>query len=169
MKVILNADVKGQGKKGELKEVSDGYARNYLLPRKLATEATAGADEHGQKIEEKAKAAQIAREKAEAEENAKKLGAIQVKIAAKAGSNGKLFGSVTSKEISDALHEQFALTIEKQKIVQAEPIKSFGSFEVKKRAARTGRNPRSKETIEIPASQTPVFKAGKALKDAVAK
>ena len=71
------------------------------------------------------------REKAEAEENAKKLGAIQVKIAAKAGSNGKLFGSVTSKEISDALHEQFALTIEKQKIVQAEPIKSFGAYEVK--------------------------------------
>ena len=117
MKVILNADVKGQGKKGELKEVSDGYARNYLLPRKLATEAT--ADNLN------------AREKAEAEENAKKLGAIQVKIAAKAGSNGKLFGSVTSKEISDALHEQFALTIEKQKIVQAEPIKSFGAYEVK--------------------------------------
>ena len=80
---------------------------------------------------EPAKAAQIAREKAEAEENAKKLGAIQVKIAAKAGSNGKLFGSVTSKEISDALHEQFDLTIEKQKIVQAEPIKSFGAYEVK--------------------------------------
>ena len=126
MKVILNADVKGQGKKGELKEVSDGYARNYLLPRKLATEATAD-NLNAFRLKEKAKAAQIAREKAEAEENAKKLGAIQVKIAAKAGSNGKLFGSVTSKEISDALHEQF----EKQKIVQAEPIKSFGAYEVK--------------------------------------
>ena len=123
MKVILNADVKGQGKKGELKEVSDGYARNYLLPRKLATEATAD-NLNAFRLKEKAKAAQIAREKAEAEENAKKLGAIQVKIAAKAGSNGKLFGSVTSKEISDALHEQFA-------IVQAEPIKSFGAYEVK--------------------------------------
>ena len=122
MKVILNADVKGQGKKGELKEVSDGYARNYLLPRKLATEATAD-NLNAFRLKEKAKAAQIAREKAEAEENAKKLGAIQVKIAAKAGSNGKLFGSVTSKEISDALHEQ--------KIVQAEPIKSFGAYEVK--------------------------------------
>lgn len=130
MKVILNADVKGQGKKGELKEVSDGYARNYLLPRKLATEATAD-NLNAFRLKEKAKAAQIAREKAEAEENAKKLGAIQVKIAAKAGRNGKLFGSVTSKEISDALHEQFALTIEKQKIVQAEPIKSFGAYEVK--------------------------------------
>ena len=114
MKVILNVDVKGQGKKGELKEVSDGYARNYLLPRKLATEATA----------DNLNAFRL-------EENAKKLGAIQVKIAAKAGSNGKLFGSVTSKEISDALHEQFDLTIEKQKIVQAEPIKSFGAYEVK--------------------------------------
>jgi len=120
MKVILNVDVKGQGKKGELKEVSDGYARNYLLPRKLATEATA----------DNLNAFRL-KEKAEAEENAKKLGAIQVKIAAKAGSNGKLFGSVTSKEISDALHEQFDLTIEKQKIVQAEPIKSFGAYEVK--------------------------------------
>ena len=116
MKVILNADVKGQGKKGELKEVSDGYARNYLLPRKLATEATAD-NLNAFRLKEKA--------------NAKKLGAIQVKIAAKAGSNGKLFGSVTSKEISDALHEQFDLSIEKQKIVQAEPIKSFGAYEVK--------------------------------------
>ena len=111
MKVILNVDVKGQGKKGELKEVSDGYARNYLLPRKLATEATAD-NLNAFRLKEKAKAAQIAREKAEAEENAKKLGAIQV-------------------EISDALHEQFDLTIEKQKIVQAEPIKSFGAYEVK--------------------------------------
>ena len=110
MKVILNVDVKGQGKKGELKEVSDGYARNYLLPRKLATEATAD-NLNAFRLKEKAKAAQIAREKA--------------------GSNGKLFGSVTSKEISDALHEQFDLTIEKQKIVQAEPIKSFGAYEVK--------------------------------------
>ena len=82
MKVILNVDVKGQGKKGELKEVSDGYARNYLLPRKLATEATAD-NLNAFRLKEKAKAAQIAREKAEAEENAKKLGAIQVKIAAK--------------------------------------------------------------------------------------
>ena len=130
MKVILNADVKGQGKKGELKEVSDGYARNYLLPRKLATEATAD-NLNAFRLKEKAKAAQIAREKAEAEENAKKLGAIQVKIAAKAGSNGKLFGSVTSQEISDALKAQHGIEIEKNKIVQPEPIKTFGSFRVK--------------------------------------
>ena len=130
MKVIFNVDVKGQGKKGEMKEVSDGYARNYLLPRKLAMEANAD-NLNAYKLKEKAKAAQIAKEKAAAQETAAKLSDIQVKIAAKAGSAGKLFGSVTSKEISEALREQFGIEIEKQKIVQAEPIKSFGTFEVK--------------------------------------
>lgn len=130
MKVIFNVDVKGQGKKGEMKEVSDGYARNYLLPRKLAMEANAD-NLNAYKLKEKAKAAQIAKEKAAAQETAAKLSGIQVKIAAKAGSAGKLFGSVTSKEISEALREQFGIEIEKQKIVQAEPIKSFGTFEVK--------------------------------------
>lgn len=130
MKVIFNADVKGQGKKGELKEVSDGYARNYLLPRKLATEATAD-NLNALKLKEKAKAAQIAKEKALAEENAKKLGAIQVLIKAKAGAGGKLFGAVTSQEISRALKEQFDIDIEKNKIVQAEPIKTYGAFTVK--------------------------------------
>lgn len=130
MKVILNVDVKGQGKKGEMKEVSDGYARNYLLPRKLAVEANAD-NLNAFKLKEKAKAAQIAKEKALARENAAKLAAVQVKLAAKAGSAGKLFGSITSKEISDALRAQFGIEIEKQKIVQAEPIKSFGTYEVK--------------------------------------
>lgn len=82
MKVIFNVDVRGQGKKGELKEVSDGYARNYLLPRKLASEATAD-NINALKLKEKAKAAQIAREKAEAEANAKKLGEITVTVRAK--------------------------------------------------------------------------------------
>lgn len=130
MKVIFNVDVKGQGKKGEMKEVSDGYARNYLLPRKLAMEANAD-NLNAYKLKEKAKAAQIAKEKAAAQETAAKLSGIQVKIAAKAGNAGKLFGSVTSKEISEGLREQFGIEIEKQKIVQAEPIKSFGTFEVK--------------------------------------
>ncbi len=130
MKVILNVDVKGQGKKGELKEVSDGYARNYLLPRKLAVEATAD-NLNAYKLKEKAKAAQIAAEKAKALENAKQLESIIVKIGAKAGSNGKLFGSITSKEISDALAKQHSIEIEKQKIVLADPIKTFGSFDVK--------------------------------------
>ena len=130
MKVIFNADVRGQGKKGELKEVSDGYGRNYLLPRKLAAEATAD-NINALKLKEKAKAAQIAKEKAQAEENGKKLAGIQVIIKAKAGSGGKLFGAVTSQEISKALKEQFDMEIEKNKIVQAEPIKTFGSFTVK--------------------------------------
>lgn len=130
MKVIFNIDVRGQGKKGELKEVSTGYARNYLLPRNLATEATPD-NLNAFKLKEKAKAAQIAKEKAQAEEYAKKLGAVQVTVRAKAGANGKLFGAVTSQEISDALKEQFGMDIEKNKIVQAEPIKSYGSYTVK--------------------------------------
>ena len=130
MKVIFNADVKGQGKKGEMKEVSTGYARNYLLPRGLATEATAD-NLNAFKLKEKAKAAQIDKEKAQAQEYAEKLSGIQVTVRAKAGANGKLFGAVTSQEISDALKAQFGLDIEKNKIVQAEPIKSYGSYTVK--------------------------------------
>ncbi|MBQ3210138.1 MAG: 50S ribosomal protein L9 [Oscillospiraceae bacterium] len=130
MKVIFNVDVKGQGKKGEMKEVSTGYARNYLLPRNLATEATAD-NLNAFKLKEKAKAAQIAKEKAQAQEYAAKLNGVQVTIRAKAGNNGKLFGAVTSQEISDALKAQFDMDIEKNKIVQAEPIKSYGSFTVK--------------------------------------
>ena len=130
MKVIFNTDVKGQGKKGEMKEVSIGYARNYLIPRGLASEATTD-NINALKLKEKAKAAQMAREKAEAEENAKKLDGIQVIIRAKAGSSGKLFGAVTSQEISDALKEQHGIDIEKNKIIQADPIKTFGSYQVK--------------------------------------
>ena len=130
MKGIFTADVKGQGKKGELKEVSTGYARNYLMPRGLATEATAD-NLNAFKLKEKARAAQIAREKAQAEEYAAKLSGVQVTIRAKAGANGKLFGAVTSQEISDALREQFGMDVEKNKIVQPEPIKSYGSYTVK--------------------------------------
>ena len=130
MKVVFNQDVRGQGKKGEIKEVSDGYARNYLLPRKLASEATADAI-NAIKLKEKAKAAQAAKEKAQALEYAEKLEAVQVTVRAKAGSSGKLFGAVTSDAISQALKEQFDMDIEKNKIVQAEPIKSFGSYTVK--------------------------------------
>ena len=130
MKVIFSTDVRGQSKKGEMKEVSDGYARNYLIPRGLAAEATAD-NINAMKLKEKAKAAQIAREKAQAEENARKLEGVQVLIRARAGSSGKLFGAVTSQEICDALKEQFDIDIEKNKIVQAEPIKTFGSYTVK--------------------------------------
>ena len=130
MKVIFNTDVRGQGKKGELKEVSDGYARNYLLPRNLATEAT-NDNINAMRLKEKAKQAQIAKEKAQALEDSKKLSEIQVIIKAKAGQGGKLFGAVTSQEISKALKEQFGMEIEKNKIVQSSPIKTFGSFTVK--------------------------------------
>ena len=130
MKVIFNADVRGQGKKGELKEVSDGFARNYLLPSKLASEATAD-NINTLKLKEEARQAQMAAEKAQAEESAKRLAEVNVTIKARAGQGGKLFGAVTSQEISDALKEQFGLVIEKNKIVQAEPIKAFGSYEVK--------------------------------------
>ncbi len=130
MKVIFSVDVRGQGKKGEMKEVSDGYARNYLLPRGLAVAATQD-NLNAMKLRDAAKKRQMELEKAAAEENAKKLEGLIVKVKAKAGDSGRLFGSVTSKEIADALAEQHGIVIEKNKIVQAEPIKSFGSYEVK--------------------------------------
>ncbi|MCD7852632.1 MAG: 50S ribosomal protein L9 [Oscillospiraceae bacterium] len=130
MKVIFTTDVKGQGKKGELKEVAEGYGRNYLLPRKLAVEANAD-NLNALRLKEKARAAQLAAEKAKAEENAARLEQIVVKISAKAGSAGKLFGSVTTREISEALQKQHGIEIDRQKLVLPEPIKGFGSFEVK--------------------------------------
>ena len=130
MKVIFQQDVRGQGKKGEMKEVSDGYARNYLLPRNLAVEANKD-NLNALALKEKAKKAQEAKEKAAAMENAQRLRDIVTTIRAKAGANGKLFGAVTSQEIAEALKEQHGIEVEKQKLVQSEPIKSFGSYEVK--------------------------------------
>ena len=130
MKVILQQDVKGQGKKGQLIEVSEGYARNFLLPRKLAVLATADAM-NTMKLQEKAKKAEEARQKAEAEAIAEKLKTAQVKVTARAGANGKLFGAVTSKEVSDALSAQHSIELAKQKIVLDEPIKSFGTYQLK--------------------------------------
>ena len=129
MKVILQQDVKGQGKKGQMIEVAEGYARNFLLPRKLAVLATADAM-NTMKLQEKAKKAEEARLKAEAEAVADKLKNSVVKLAAKAGANGKLFGAVTNKEVSDGLQKQYGIELAKNKIVM-EPIKSFGSYEVK--------------------------------------
>ena len=130
MKVILQQDVKGQGKKGQMIEASDGYARNFLLPRKLAVLATA-ENVNTMKMQEKAKKAQEAAEKAEAEAVAEKLKSSVVKLTAKAGTGGRLFGAVTSKEISDGLKAQYGLDVAKSKIVQEEPIKAFGSYELK--------------------------------------
>ncbi|MGI6029501.1 MAG: 50S ribosomal protein L9 [Candidatus Heteroscillospira sp.] len=130
MKVIFQADVKGKGKKGEMKEVSDGYARNFLLPKKLAVEATSDAV-NTMRLKEKARAKQMAEEKAAAEAIAERLKSVVVKIYAKAGAGGKLFGSITSKEISEELMKQFDINIEKNKIVQDNPIKGYGSFSIK--------------------------------------
>ena len=130
MKVILQQDVKGQGKKGQTVEVSDGYARNFLFPKKLAVPATTD-NMNAMRIKENARLAQIEREKEAAKETAKKLEGIKVTIKAKSGNGGKLFGAVTSKEISDALAAQFGITVEKNKIVQSDPIKNYGTYEVK--------------------------------------
>ena len=130
MKVILQQDVKGQGKKGQLVDVSDGYARNFLLPKKLAVIATA-ENLNTMKQQEKARKAQQAAEKAEAEALSKKLESLTVKVAAKAGEGGRLFGAVTAKEISECLAQQHGLNIAKTKLVLDEPIKAFGSYQVK--------------------------------------
>ena len=130
MKVILQQDVKGQGKKGEMIEVSEGYGRNFLLPRKLAVPATADAI-NTMNLKEKARKAEEARLKAEAQEIAGKLQNCPVKLSAKAGNGGKLFGAVTNKEISEGLKAQYGVDIPKQKIVLDEPIKAYGSYQVK--------------------------------------
>ena len=130
MKVILQQDVEGQGKKGLLVDVSDGYARNFLLPKKLAVPATA-ENVNTMKQQEKARLAQQAAEKAEAEATAKKLEGISVTLSAKAGDGGRLFGAVTAKEISEALSAQHGLSIAKTKIVLDEPIKSCGGYQLK--------------------------------------
>ena len=130
MKVILQQDVKGQGKKGQMVEVSEGYARNFLLPRKLAIAATADAI-NTMNLKEKARKAEEARLKAEAETIAEKLKECQVKLTAKVGNGGKLFGAVTTKEISDGLKKQYDIDIPKQKLVLEDPIKSYGSYQVK--------------------------------------
>ena len=130
MKVILQQDVRGQGKKGQMIEVAEGYARNFLLPRKLAVPATADAM-NTMRLQEKAKKAEEARQKAEAQAVAEKLKGAVVKLTAKAGANGKLFGAVTSKEVSDALQSQHGIELAKNKIVMEEPIKAYGSYELK--------------------------------------
>jgi large subunit ribosomal protein L9 len=129
MKVILLQDVKGQGKKGQLIEASDGYARNFLLPRKLAVEATADAM-NTKKMNDKATQERIAREKAEALETSKKLREMTVVVKAKGGGAGRLFGSVTSQEIADALAQSAGIKLDKRKIVIADTIKSVGTYTV---------------------------------------
>ena len=127
--MILLQDVKGQGKKGQLIEASDGYARNFLLPRKLAVEATADAM-NTKKMNDKATQERIAREKAEALEVSKKLREMTLVVKAKGGGAGRLFGSVTSQEIADALAKSANIKLDKRKIVIADTIKSVGTYTV---------------------------------------
>lgn len=127
MKVILKADVKGLGKKGQLVNASDGYARNFLFPKNLAAEANAQAMSELKNKEDSEKF-RIATEKAAAQKAADKIGGKTVKLTAKAGQNGKLFGSVTSKEISEKLKSEFDISVDKRKIVM-DDIKAFGTYE----------------------------------------
>ncbi|MCD7776414.1 MAG: 50S ribosomal protein L9 [Firmicutes bacterium] len=130
MKVLLLADVKGHGKKDDIVNVSDGYARNYLIPRKLAAEATPAVM---REVEERRAEKQrlIAEERKAAEATAEKLGGLLVKLSLKRGADGKIFGSVTAKDVCDALASQHSITLEKHKLVMPDPIKSFGTFDIK--------------------------------------
>jgi len=129
MKVILLQDVKGKGKKGQMLEVSDGYARNYMLPRKIAVEATADAV-NTMRMNDKAAAEKAARERAEAMEIAKKLRDMTLVVTAKGGGSGRLFGSVTNQEIADALAKNAGIKLDKRKIVISDPIKNVGTYTV---------------------------------------
>ena len=129
MKVILLQDVKGKGKKGQMLEVSDGYARNFMLPKKLAIEATPDAI-NTMRMNDKATQERIAKEKAEALAMSKKLRELTVVVTAKGGGAGRLFGSVTNQEIADALKAKAGVTIDKRKIVISDPIKNVGTYTV---------------------------------------
>lgn len=127
MKVIFLEDVKGKGKKGELKDVSDGYARNFLLPKKLAAIADA-AVMNDIKNKEAAKAHKIEVEKKEARDLAEKLQSLTVKLKIQGGADGRVYGSVTTKDIAEALKAQHAIDVDKRKIVLDAPIKNYGAY-----------------------------------------
>ncbi len=130
MKVILQKDIRGKGKKGQMIEVAEGYARNFLLPRGEAVPATTDAM-NTMRLQEKAKAKANAEAKAAAEAISEQLKGVLVKIPSKGGEGGKLFGSVTTKEIAAALKEQFGLELDSKRLVLPEPIKAFGQYQVK--------------------------------------
>ena len=127
MKVILLQDVKGKGKKGQMLEVSDGYARNFMLPKKMAIEATPDAI-NTMRMNDKATQERIAREKAEAMAIANKLRELTVTVTAKGGGNGRLFGSVTNAEVADALAKTAGIKLDKRKIVLKDAIKNVGTY-----------------------------------------
>ena len=127
MKVILLQDVKGKGKKGQMLEVSDGYARNFMLPKKMAIEATPDAI-NTMRMNDKATQERIAREKAEALATSNKLRELTVTVTAKGGGNGRLFGSITNAEVAEALAKQSGIKLDKRKIVLGETIKNVGTY-----------------------------------------
>lgn len=127
MKVILTTDVKGQGKKDQIVEVSDGYAKNFLFPRKLAVEVSA-QNMNEVRNREIAQQKKIAKEKEEARRIAALLETATVKIRESAGTDGKLYGSITSKDVSEALQSQLQVSVDKRKIEIADPIKSYGAY-----------------------------------------
>ena len=145
MKVILQQDVRGQGKKGQMVEVAEGYARNFLLPRKLAILATTDAI-NTMNIKEKTRRAEEAAARAAAVATADKLRNCNVKLTGKGGGSDKLFGAITGKEISEGLKNQFDLDVAKQKIVLDEPIKTFGTHEVR---AKLGYEVSAKFTVTV--------------------
>ncbi|MDR0671132.1 MAG: 50S ribosomal protein L9 [Oscillospiraceae bacterium] len=130
MKVILQQDVAGQGKKGERVEGSEGYARNYLLPRKLAAKATPDAL-NAYKLQEQARRDGAVRAKERAQALAEQMKDMVVHVRAKAGSQGRLFGAVTAANVADALKAQYRLEVDKHKLVLEEPIKHYGRHEIK--------------------------------------
>ena len=127
MKVILLADVKGQGKKNDVIEVSDGYAKNFLIPRKLAKAADAQSL-NDVKVKEEARLYRIETEKKEARALAERLKEMQIKIPASSGADGRLYGSVTAKDISERLQADYGIVIDKRKIVMGDPIKAYGAY-----------------------------------------
>ena len=129
MKVILQKDVKNVGRKGDIVEVAEGYGRNFLLPRGLAVEASSGNVRHVKELKQ-VEAAKNARELQQAQALGAKLDGKVVKIAAKVGGAGKLFGSITSQELADQVKRQLAVDIDRRKIDLKEPIKSLGSYSV---------------------------------------
>ena len=130
MKVILQQDIRGKGKRGQMIAVSDGYARNYMLPRKLAVEATAD-NVNTMRMNDKATQERQAKERAEALELRNRMKDMTVVVTAKGGGAGRLFGSVTNTEVSEALAKQAGVQLDKRKIVLDEPIKSVGVYTVK--------------------------------------
>lgn len=145
MKVLLEQDVKGTGKQGQIVDVSDGYARNYLLPRKLATPADA-ASINAANIAKSAAAHKKFQAGVAAREKAKELDGKVVKVTARVGENGKLFGAITAKEVAAALQQQYGIEVDRKRIVLAEPIKALGTTQV---TAKLAEGADAKFTVEV--------------------